>query len=66
MSADQITVQPNTQESFKSPMRYFIPISGKLAAMTLTLLLAAAIPIALKTTGLFLEISGKREEESNR
>ena len=50
----------------KYPMRFFIPIGGKLATMTLALLLAAAIPIALKTTNLFLEISGKREEESNR
>jgi adenylate cyclase len=52
--------------SRKAPMRFFVPISGKLAAVTLLLLLSAAIPIALKTTGLFLETSGKREEESNR
>ena len=58
--------QPIVANQVKNPMRYFIPISGKLAAMTLTLLLAAAVPIALKTTGLFLETSGKREEESNR
>ena len=58
--------QPIVANQGKNPMRYFIPISGKLAAMTLTLLLAAAVPIALKTTGLFLETSGKREEESNR
>jgi adenylate cyclase len=52
--------------SVRNPMRFFIPISGKLAAVTLLLLLSAAVPIALKTTGLFLETSGKREEESNR
>jgi adenylate cyclase len=50
----------------RAPMGFFIPISGKLAAVTLLLLLAAAVPIALKTTGLFLETSGKREEEGNR
>ena len=50
----------------KSPRRIFIPIGGKLAAMILALLLAAAIPIAVKTTTLFLDTSGKREEETNR
>lgn len=49
-----------------SPIRFFIPIGGKIAAMTLILLLAAAIPIAVRTSSLFKETSGKREEESNR
>lgn len=48
------------------PNRVFMPIGGKLAAMILILLLAAAIAIAVNTSGLFLNTSGKREEESNR
>ena len=64
--ANKNAVNPAQMAAIKSPMRFFIPISGKLAAVTLVLLLAAAVPIALKTTGLFLETSGKREEESNR
>lgn len=49
-----------------TPMRFFIPIGGKMAAMTFVLLLAAAVPIAVRTSSLFKDTSGKREEESNR
>lgn len=56
----------SASSNVKAPMRIFIPIGGKLAAMILALLLAAAIPIAVKTTSLFLDTSGKREEETNR
>jgi hypothetical protein len=45
---------------------FFIPIGGKLAVMILFLLMAAAVAISVNTTSLFLETSGKREEESNR
>jgi adenylate cyclase len=47
-------------------LKNFFPISRKLAIMTIGLLLTAAIPIAVRTSSLFKEVSGKREEESNR
>ena len=48
------------------PFRFFVPIGGKITFMTLSLMIAATVPIAVKTSSLFKEISGKREEESNR
>jgi adenylate cyclase len=66
MSSVQIVAAKQTQDGLKSKMPFFLPISGKLAIITLILLLSAAIPIAMMTTKLFLETSGKREEESNR
>ena len=66
MSNQQMPVQGATQADFKSKISFFFPISAKLALITVVLLFSAAIPIAVITTKMFLETSGKREEESNR
>lgn len=42
------------------------PIAGKLIIVTTSLLLAVMIPVAIKTSDLFKEVSKKREEDSNR
>ena len=42
------------------------PIAGKIIIVTLTVLLAAVVPIAFKASGLFRDVFGKREEDANR